>query len=87
MIYLQIFLESSAKLTTTGEGYSPKPKRFKDVLAEAKKAAIDEYLENVLGGQKRTNERKPERDALNNYVREDFEMLMYAKKLETLFRK
>ena len=77
---------SDTKLKTTGEQRPAKNKRFRDVLAEAKRTVIDEYLGRLLGSQKRINERSQRRDGLNN-LREDFELLMYARKLETLCRK
>ena len=85
-LYLISVELSVAKLKSAGEQRPAKNKRFRDVLAEAKRTAIDEYLGRLLGSQKITNERSQRRDGLNN-LREDFELLMYARKLETLFRK
>ena len=83
-----MFLESNAKLKTTGEVNPFKTKRFKDVLTEAKKTAIDEYLHNVLGGQKRSNRVDVNRKRdIFNYLRDDIELQIHTRKLQTLFRK
>ena len=76
-----------ASLSTANDKSSANTKRFRDIIAQAKRTAIDDYLETMLGGQKRSSERTEDRDALNNNLREDLELLMYARKLETLFIK
>ena len=74
------------ELRNVSEQRSANTKRFRDVLAEAKRIAVDEYLDRLLGSKKRTKERNQRRDGLDN-LREDVELLMYARELETLFRK
>lgn len=78
------------KFPTHGVRSQPgKRRRFKDVLQEAKKSAVadyvDEYLKRVLGTRKRGNdENEKDKDFMN--LLQDFEMLMYSRKLHALFK-
>ena len=84
-IFLFIIIASLFELKFPTHGVRSQPgkrRRFKDVLQEAKKSAVadyvDEYLKRVLGTRKRGNyENEKDKDFMN--LLQDFEMLMYSR--------
>ena len=66
-----------------------KRRRFKDVLLEAKKIAVDnnvdDYANRMMGTEKRGNARNERKKDFMDLL-EQYEVLMYARKLQTLLK-